>query len=160
MTAESRRRSHRQCCECRRRGGDSPSFIAHAPRLSDAALLPHLDHACEGLHAGLPLGYHRHLPLHTHVGPGTTTQVSEENVTDSTYVRKMFYIMLWGLYWEIWSNKVNVEALVAQSVLVCDSQTRLQYCALLRDNIKDISNGNFFLPRSLRSDAKQKILLS
>lgn len=50
---------------------DSPALVAHAPRLSHAALLPHLDHACEGLHTRLPLGHQRHLPLHAHVGPGT-----------------------------------------------------------------------------------------
>lgn len=48
----------------------SPSLVSHAPRLSHAALLPHFDHACEGLHARLPLGDQRDLPLHTHVGPG------------------------------------------------------------------------------------------
>lgn len=45
-----------------------PSLVSHAPRLSHAALLPHFDHACEGLHARLPLGDQRDLPLHTHVG--------------------------------------------------------------------------------------------
>lgn len=53
-------------------GGASPSLVAHAPRLAHAALLPHLDHACEGLHARLPLGDQRYLPLHAHVGPAKT----------------------------------------------------------------------------------------
>ena len=48
---------------------DSPPLVSHAPALAQAALLPHLDHACEGLHTWLPLGYQRHLPLHAHVRP-------------------------------------------------------------------------------------------
>lgn len=48
----------------------SPSLVSHAPRLSHAALLPHFDYACEGLHTWLPLGDQRDLSLHTHVGPG------------------------------------------------------------------------------------------
>lgn len=49
----------------------SPPLVAHAPRLARAALLPHFYHTCEGLHTWLPLGDQRHLPLHTHIGPGT-----------------------------------------------------------------------------------------
>lgn len=51
----------------------SPPLVPHAPRLSHAALLPHFYHACEGLHTWLPLSDQRHLPLYTHIGPGTKT---------------------------------------------------------------------------------------
>lgn len=53
----------------------SPPLISHAPYLSHTALLPHFNHACEGLHTRLPLGDKRHLPLHTHIGPGTKTVI-------------------------------------------------------------------------------------
>lgn len=48
----------------------SPPLVAHAPRLAHAALLPHFDHACEGLHTRLPLGDQRDFSLHAHIGPG------------------------------------------------------------------------------------------
>lgn len=56
----------------------SPSLVSHAPRLSHAALLPHFDHACEGLHTRLPLGDQRDLSLHTHVGPGREKVIKNE----------------------------------------------------------------------------------
>lgn len=48
----------------------SPPLVAHAPRLAHAALLPHFDHACEGLHTRLPLGDQCDFSLHAHIGPG------------------------------------------------------------------------------------------
>lgn len=66
----------------------SPSLIAHAPGLSHTALLPHFNHTCEGLHAWLPLGNQRHLPLCAHVGPGMKTgrrYLTCQNVTRCFY---------------------------------------------------------------------------
>lgn len=44
-----------------------PPLVADAPRLPHAALLPHFDHACEGLDTWLPVAHHRQLFLCTHV---------------------------------------------------------------------------------------------
>lgn len=68
----------------------SPSLITHAPWLSNAALLPHFDHACEGLHTRLPLGDQRHLSLHAHIGPGRKTVI--KNTEGVKSVESRLYI--------------------------------------------------------------------
>lgn len=47
-----------------------PSLIAHTPPPLCAALLPHPDHAAEGLDAGLLVSHQSQLQHWAHIGPG------------------------------------------------------------------------------------------
>lgn len=77
----------------------SPSLVSHAPRLPHAALLPHFNHACEGLHTWLPLGDQRHLSLHTHIGPGRKTVLKILKVSKCCAVFLQMYRWRWCNLW-------------------------------------------------------------
>lgn len=70
---------------------DSPPLISRAPRLPPTALLPHFNHACEGLHARLPLGDQCNLSGCAHVGPETGTPVKILNMSTCSAVHLQMY---------------------------------------------------------------------